>query len=49
MCCVGMPLFPNAPKMRINIIGNSRLNTIDMGLEKMAIKLALVIAHRAFD
>jgi hypothetical protein len=35
--------------MRMKIIGNSKLNTIDIGLEKMAIKLAFVMAHKAFD
>jgi hypothetical protein len=46
---VGIPLLPNAPKIRINIIGKSKLNTSEIGLEKIAIKLALVIAHKAFD
>jgi hypothetical protein len=33
----------------MNIIGNNKLNTREAGLEKIAIKLAFVIAHKAFD
>ena len=47
--CKGTPLFPKAPKIRMNIIGNSKLNTREAGLEKIAIKLAFVIAHKALD
>jgi hypothetical protein len=47
--CVGTPLFPKAPKIKMNIMGNNKLNTIEIGCAKMALKLALVIAHRALD
>jgi hypothetical protein len=31
------------------MIGNIRLKKMAAGLEKMALKLAVVIAHKAFD
>jgi len=46
---LGVLRFPKDPKIRINIIGNIRLNTMAIGCANMAAKLALVIAQRAFD
>ena len=40
--------LPNAPKIKINIIGKRILKIIALGFAKMALKLALVIAHKAF-
>ncbi|MGZ8542254.1 MAG: hypothetical protein ACXWV6_16505, partial [Chitinophagaceae bacterium] len=47
--CSGTPLLPKAPKIKINMMGNNKLNTMDIGWAKMALKLAFVIAHRALD
>jgi hypothetical protein len=35
--------------MRMKMIGNKRLNTMAAGWLKMALKLARVMAQRAFD
>jgi hypothetical protein len=31
------------------MIGNSKLKTMDVGWAKMALKLALIMAHKALD
>ena len=43
------PPLPKAPKMSTNMMGNKILNTIALGWAKIALKLALVMAHNALD
>jgi hypothetical protein len=47
--CLETPSPPKAPKIRIKMIGNKILNTMEAGLEKIALKLAFVIAQKARD
>ncbi len=46
--CVGTPLLPKAPNIRMNIIGNNKLNTMDIGLSKNCFKTCLCYSPQGF-